>query len=58
MHSRAYDGYRVGIEKTIKSNPRAFFGCVDLKKKRVVASFVASRRFCILKVVWHPELTL
>jgi hypothetical protein len=35
MHGRAYDDYRVGIEEAIKSNIRAFFGYVDLKKKRV-----------------------
>jgi hypothetical protein len=35
MHGRASDDDRVGIKKAIKSDPSAFFGCVDLKKKRV-----------------------
>jgi hypothetical protein len=32
---RAYDDYRVGIEEALKSDPKTFFGYVDLKKKRV-----------------------
>jgi hypothetical protein len=35
MHGRAYDNYRVGIEEAIKSDPKTFFGCGDLKDKRV-----------------------
>jgi hypothetical protein len=35
MHGRAYDDYRVGIEEAIKSDPKPFFGHVDLKKNRV-----------------------
>jgi hypothetical protein len=35
MHGRTYDDYRVGIEEAIKSDPRAFFGYVDLEKKSV-----------------------
>jgi hypothetical protein len=35
MHGQAYDDYRVGIEEVIKSDPKTFFGYVDLKKKRV-----------------------
>jgi hypothetical protein len=35
MHGRAYDDYRVGIEDAIKSDPKTFFGSVDLKQKRV-----------------------
>jgi hypothetical protein len=35
MHGQAYDNCRVGIEKAIKSEPKTFFGYVDLKKKRV-----------------------
>jgi hypothetical protein len=35
LHGRAYDDYHVGIEKAIKSDPKTFFGYVDLKKKRV-----------------------
>jgi hypothetical protein len=35
MHGRAYDDYRVGIEEAIKSDPKTFFGYVDLKKNRV-----------------------
>jgi hypothetical protein len=30
-----YDDYCVGIEEAIKSDPRAFFGFVDLKKNGV-----------------------
>jgi hypothetical protein len=36
MHGRIYDDYRVGIQEAIKSDPRAFFGYMDLKKKHVV----------------------
>jgi hypothetical protein len=32
MHGRAYKDYRVDIEESIKSDTRAFFGYVDLKK--------------------------
>jgi hypothetical protein len=35
MHDQAYDYYSVGIEEAIKSDPKTFFGYVDLKKKRV-----------------------
>jgi hypothetical protein len=35
MHGRAYDDNRVGIEEVINSDPKTFFGYVDLKKKRV-----------------------
>jgi hypothetical protein len=35
QHGRAYDDYHVRIEEAIKSNPKTFFGYVDLKKKRV-----------------------
>jgi hypothetical protein len=35
MHGRAYDDYRVGIEEMIKSDPKTFFGYVDLKEKHV-----------------------
>jgi Reverse transcriptase (RNA-dependent DNA polymerase)/Endonuclease-reverse transcriptase len=35
LHGRAYDDYRAGIEEAIKSDPKTFFGYVDLKKKRV-----------------------
>jgi hypothetical protein len=35
MHGRAYDDYRVGNEEAIESDPKTFFGYVDLKKKRV-----------------------
>jgi hypothetical protein len=35
MHGRAYDDYRVGIEEAIKSDPKTFFGYVDLKEKHV-----------------------
>jgi hypothetical protein len=35
MYVDAYDNYRVGIKEAIKSDPKTFFGCVDLKKKRV-----------------------
>jgi hypothetical protein len=35
MHDGAYDDYRVGIKEAINSDPRAFFGYVDLKKKCV-----------------------
>jgi hypothetical protein len=38
MHGRAWDNYRVGIEEAIKSEPKTFFGYVDLKKKRVCYS--------------------
>jgi hypothetical protein len=49
MHGRAYDKYRVGIEKAINSDPRVFFGNVNLKKKRI-------GQLCILKVLWHLAL--
>jgi hypothetical protein len=35
MPGRAYDIYSVGIEEAINSDPKTFFGYVDLKKKRV-----------------------
>jgi hypothetical protein len=35
MHGRAYNDYRVGIKEVIKSDPKTFFGYVNLKKKRV-----------------------
>jgi hypothetical protein len=35
MHGRTYDDYCFGIKEAIKSDPKAFFGYVDLKKKRV-----------------------
>jgi hypothetical protein len=35
MHGRAYNDYLVGIEAAIKSDPKTFFGCVDLKKNCV-----------------------
>jgi hypothetical protein len=35
QHGRAYDDYRAKIEEAIKSDPKTFFGYVDLKKKRV-----------------------
>jgi hypothetical protein len=35
MHGRTYKDYRVGIEESIKSDPRVFFSYVDLNKKRV-----------------------
>jgi hypothetical protein len=52
VHGRAYGDYRVGIEEAIKSNPRAFFGYVDLKKTEL-----AIRQLCISKVVWNLALT-
>jgi DNA polymerase III psi subunit len=48
MHGRVYYDYRVGIEKAIKSDPRAF-----LVKKRALAT----RQLCISKVVKHLALT-
>jgi hypothetical protein len=33
MHGRAYDDYRVGIEEAIKSDPKSFFGYMDLNEK-------------------------
>jgi hypothetical protein len=38
MHGREYDDYHVGTKEVIKSDPKAFFGYVDLKKKRVGSS--------------------
>jgi hypothetical protein len=35
QHGRAYDDHRASIEDTIKSDPKTFFGYVNLKKKRV-----------------------
>jgi hypothetical protein len=35
QNGRAYDDYRARIEKAIKSDPKTFFGYVDLQKKRV-----------------------
>jgi hypothetical protein len=35
MHGQAYDDYRVEIEEAIKSDPKIFFGYVNLKRKRV-----------------------
>jgi hypothetical protein len=35
LHGWAYDDYHVGIKKAIKSDPKTFFGYVDLKKKHV-----------------------
>jgi hypothetical protein len=35
MQGRAYDDYGVAFEDAIKSDPRTFFGFMDLKKKRV-----------------------
>jgi hypothetical protein len=35
MHGRAYDDFCVRIEEAIKGDPTAFFGYVDLKKKRL-----------------------
>jgi hypothetical protein len=34
QHGRAYNDYRAKIEEAIKSDPKTFFGYVDLKKKR------------------------
>jgi hypothetical protein len=39
---RAFDDYRVEIEKAVKNDPRACFGYVDLKKKRVNYAFQRS----------------
>jgi hypothetical protein len=35
QHGRAFNDYRARIEGPIKSDPKTFFGYVDLKKKRV-----------------------
>jgi hypothetical protein len=35
MDGRAYDDYRVGIKEAIKSDPKTFFGYVDLRKKLI-----------------------
>jgi hypothetical protein len=35
QHGRVYDDCRARIEEAIKSDPKTFFGYVDLKKKRV-----------------------
>jgi hypothetical protein len=35
QHGRAYDDYRARIEEAINSDPKSFFGYVDLNKKRV-----------------------
>jgi hypothetical protein len=35
QHGRAYDDYRARIEEAIKSDPKTFFGYVELKNKRV-----------------------
>jgi hypothetical protein len=51
MHGRAYDDNRVGIEEVIKSDPKTFYGCVDLKKKRVGYPSVMHVEGCLLKVV-------
>jgi hypothetical protein len=40
MHGRAYDDYSVVVEEAIKSNPKTFFGYVDLRKKRVCLTSV------------------
>jgi hypothetical protein len=39
-HGRAYDDYLARIEEAIKSDPKTFFGFVDLKKKRVAYTSV------------------
>jgi hypothetical protein len=33
MRGQTFNNYRVGIEEAIKSDPRASFGYVDMKKK-------------------------
>jgi hypothetical protein len=35
VSATAYDDYRARVEETIKSDPKTFFGYVDLKNKRV-----------------------
>jgi hypothetical protein len=35
MQGWAYDDYRIGIEEAIKSDPKTFFGYVNLNKKSV-----------------------
>jgi hypothetical protein len=35
QHGRAYDDYCARIEEAIKSDPKTYFGYVDLKKKHV-----------------------
>jgi predicted LPLAT superfamily acyltransferase len=47
QHGRAHDDYHARIEEAIKSDPKVFFGYVDLKK-----SVLATHQLCILKVVW------
>jgi hypothetical protein len=48
MHDGAYDDYRVGIKEAINSDPRAFFGYVDLKKKCVGYPTVTSAIFLLI----------
>jgi hypothetical protein len=47
QHGRAYDDYRARIERAIKSDPKTFFGYVDLKKKCVGYSSVMHFEGCL-----------
>jgi hypothetical protein len=48
MHGLAFDNYRVGIEEAIKSDPRASFGYVDMKKE-----YVGYPSVMYFEVVWY-----
>jgi hypothetical protein len=51
VNANTYEGNFFNSKKSIKCDPRAFFGYVDLKKSALV-----TRRLCISKIVWHRRL--